>query len=301
MYYVEIEQNGQIESLILEKPIEHTTFSVVKPINEMGMAAVFVTGDNQMVVRNYNEVTNKEIKKERYSRICFVTAERFPVDFTLKLNSELAELLMQATLKCQMKIKDYKAIAVNPQRDIGEDMIQEITTRINDFLTLSNKAGIELIHELCAKIPELIKESECSIAVVEGCRLANIQISEKGKKDKIKENVLTAFNENDLFELYENKQLVQDLLEIKRMITKAGEEDKINSLANENKYYDLMLEKYTKLKESGLLPADVTINAFMDELKKADNVFDKVLLHETKQETENSEGKSETEEKAYFE
>lgn len=303
--YLEIEQVKAPKSLSVEKKIEHTMFSVVKPENEIGTVAVFVTENNQMIVKNYNDVTNKEIKKERYNRICFVVQEKFPMEFVLKLNSDLSELLMQTHLKCQVKIKDYKAIAANPNREIGEELIQEINIIVRQFIELCTVTGTELISKLCEKLPELVKEAECEAISVESCRMVDIRITDQGKKDKVKQNVRTALKENDLFELYENKELVKDLLEIRREITRANEEDKIQSLTNENEYYDLILQKYTKFKDSGLLPADVTINAFMNTLKEHDSIFSETLLQEKEQESQDTgkdkEKAGKTEEKAYFE
>lgn len=309
---VDVKKENQSSIKVVEKEIQHTLFSVVKPENEIGSIAVFQTEEGEFSIGNYNSVLNAEIKKRKYKKIYFISNDKLDIDLSINLYSDLMESMMSAVLKCSLTIKDHLRFIGKRGLEVPEQMAQILNEQLNTFIAISKIDELDLINEIIKILPSEAKNIVLDYMQIESCRLINVQITDRGKREKVKHEVYGALNSNDLFTLVENEKLVDDLFNMrsklennKHSMNQSADLEKINSLENENKIFDLVTERYMKMKDSGLIPPDITMAAYMKALGDKDESFNTLVI-DKKNEESNEENNSHSEdqdntEKAYFE
>lgn len=308
---VEVKPKTSYRLSAIEQEITYSAFSVKKPENIIGTSAVFKTASGDFIQKDYDSVLKNEMKKKNYISISFVNHDNINMEFSIRLFSDMMELMMETTLKCQMKIKDVRYVAGNNHKEVTEEIAQVINEQLNLYVTVCNKQEIDLIGELIQAIPAEVKRIELDEIQMESCRLIDTNITDRGKRDKVKTTLHEAINNKDLFTLAENEILMDRLFGIQKKIdqnrkemNQSHEEEKITSLENDNKTFELLTQRYQKLKETGMIAPDITMEAFMKALGEKDAVFTQLTLEkqeELKRNVQENDKKEVSEEKSYFE
>lgn len=289
-------------SLIESEEIKYTLFSLIKPLDRIGYTTIFEKPEGELVPLELKNTTCKTLKQQKFRVVHFVKNEKINIEFLFHLYSDLMELLMETNLKCQVEITNFPFIIQNKSIDLIEDFTHLIQEQINTIINLqTNNDTISQINNLIQILPMQIKELFHDYAKLINCRLADTKITDKAKKQTKKETIYNAMQKNDLYELAENKELTMEMLKINEELldhrNRLKKKSSVDELEIENESYRLIIERFEQLKQSNLIPIDLTVNAFLETLKDKDSVFLKEI-HEKKDLEQQNNNK---EEKSYFE